>query len=662
MSKQSVILVLLALLGGAALTIWQNPGILGFQEEKAEKLYWFIPDGMRADPDVFSVFQWAEEGKLPNIKKMMEEGSYGYSIPVFPSHTPTNFATLFTGATPKVHGIADGPMHVEGAPLAKPSAPGFSSVSKKVAPVWTLFEELGKNVLLLSIPGSTPPELEKGITIRGRWGGWGADTNKVVYEPTEKLEERKSAGRAFRLFFLGTPLTKFVQKHAAAEWTGVPSSYSPPQEAVLREHGLPVYAYVYDSTDDGTVNYDRAVVALDKTDPSGFADLAEGEWSDWMPATLTFQDSSFDSDVRMKVIKLWDSGSFRITVLYNNLNRFVTLPSSVAQELTEHVGPMVDFADNWPAQLIYEPEDKQTFLEEAEMSLNWHRDAVPFIFQQYNPDVFIQDVYTPNQMLESRWWMKHVDPKSKSYDPDPQAEADILKLYQGLDEIIGKALESGDKDSLFVLSSDHGVCPLDRVVKLNNLFAEKGWLKFTIDSRTGEPTIDWENSTVIYLKMAHIYVNPGGLGGEWNRASGPAYERLRQEVIDLLLSLEDEGGANPVRNAVPWEQAPGFFDLPTDRVGDIVLEATPGYFWTEEMDSDHRVFADPLNSGYKQTIDAKANSCMWTPFVIMGPGVKKGNELAEPISHTDQLPTILRLMGIDAPSTVEGKALEELMK
>ena len=75
------------------------------------KLYWFIPDGMRADPDLFDIFKWAEEGQLPNIKRMMDNGAYGYSIPTFPSHTPTNFATLFTGAYPLKHGVADGLRH-----------------------------------------------------------------------------------------------------------------------------------------------------------------------------------------------------------------------------------------------------------------------------------------------------------------------------------------------------------------------------------------------------------------------------------------------------------------------------------------------------------------------------------------------------------------------
>ena len=46
------------------------------KDTTAKKLYWFIPDGMRADPGLFNVFKWAQEGKLPNIKKMMDNGSH----------------------------------------------------------------------------------------------------------------------------------------------------------------------------------------------------------------------------------------------------------------------------------------------------------------------------------------------------------------------------------------------------------------------------------------------------------------------------------------------------------------------------------------------------------------------------------------------------------
>ena len=649
-------IILLVLVIAVALFVSFKPP----SKQQATKLYWFIPDGMRADPDEFTVYLWAQQGKLPNIKKMMDEGVYGYSMPVFPSHTPTNFATLLTGTYPLIHGIADGPMHIEGYPLDKPSISGFASTAKKVSPIWTIMENNSKKVVLLAIPGSTPPELKNGITIRGRWGGWGADTHAIVFEPKEKLQERKSQGRAFRLFYLGQPLTSFVDKKTAAGWTNVPLSYSPALETVMNAYGTNFYAYIFDSTDDGKINYDKVTFGLSKD--QNFVTLQQGTWSNWYPVKLKFQNSTFDSQVKFEVIKLDDDGVFRIILFFNNINRLIVEPQQVADELTAGVGPMVDFPDNWPAQLVYEPEDKQALLEEINMSLDWHARATDFVFKTYKPDVFIQDTYTPNQMLESRWWHRYIDNTSKDYTPEKAEEAwkDILMMYKGLDDIIGEAMKNADENTLVVLSSDHGIAPLHRQVKLNNLFAQKGWLNFTTDPVTGEPTVNWNKTKVVFLKMAYIYINPNGLAGPWKRASGPEYEKLRNEVIEALENLTDSDGTKPLVKAVKWEDAPSVYQLPTDRIGDLVVEVKKGHQWLEEMDKSLTIFIDPLPSGYKQANDPTDKS-MWTPFVMWGPGVKKGYQLSSTISNVDQMPTILHIMGIKIPDYVRGKVVTEAL-
>lgn len=654
--KGSVFLLLLILIAAAAVA-YQI-----FQPPKTTRLYWFIPDGMRAEEDLFTVFKWAKEGKLPNIKKMMEEGAYGYSIPDFPSHTPTNFASLLTGSHPTVHGVADGPMHIEGYPLDKPSVAGFSSTAKKVSPIWKVLEEAGKKVVLLSIPGSTPPELKNGITIRGRWGGWGEDTHAIIFEPMEKLAERKE-GRGYKLFFLGLPLTRFVEKKQASGWENPPRSFTPPLQATLNAYGKDFHVFIFDGTDDQKTNFDRILVSEDRKNQLTL--LEPGRWSNWYPVTLkTAKDSrEFSSNVRFKVIKLTDSGTFRIRVFFNNINSLIVDPPQVADEITAGIGPMVDFVDNWPAQLVYEPEDKKTFLEEAMDSLEWHRKATGFIFQQYKPDVFIQDTYTPNQMLESRWWHRFIDKENKDYSPEKAKEAmdDILKMYQGLDAILGEAIRKTDRNTLIVLSSDHGIAGLHKQVRLNNLFAKKGWFKFKVDEKTGEPVVDWKNTKVAFLKMAHVYVRPDGLSGNWQRGSGPEYEKLRNEVIKALEELRDEDGTKPLIQAVKWEDAPKFFELPTDRVGDIVLEVRKGYQWLEEPNKTLEIFTEPLGSGYKQANNPK-DPDMWTPFVIMGPGVKRGYRIEKPISHVDQMPTLLRLLGVKTPDYVQGRVLMEILK
>lgn len=212
------------------------------------------------------------------------------------------------------------------------------------------------------------------------------------------------------------------------------------------------------------------------------------------------------------------------------------------------------------------------------------------------------------------------------------------------------------------MSSDHGVCPLHRLVKLNNLFASRGWLRFTIDEKSGEPSIDWKNTKVIYLKRANIYINPLGLDGNWKRGKGPAYEKLRAEVISALVDLKDHQGIKPVKNVVKWEDAPKFFKLPSSRVGDLVLETRLNYFWFEEVDKDLSIFSNPLTSGYKQTINPQENDCMWTPLLIWGKGVKKGHRLSKPIAHVDQLPTILKLMKIKIPKKIQGKVIKQALQ
>ncbi len=633
--------------------------------QKALKLYWFIPDGMRAEPNLFNVYQWAREGKLPNIKKLMDRGSYGYSYPNFPSHTPANFAALLTGTYASVNGVDDGPMREIGKPLDKVAVGGFRSVAKKVPPIWKTLEDAGMKVAVLSVPGSTPPEINKGVVVRGRWGGWGADFNAVNFETKGNLAQRVKQGRAVKLFYFGAPLTQYIDGQTASGWKNVPQSYSSPIEVPLTAWGSNVFSYIYDSTNDNKTNYDQAIFSIDKENFIG--NLKQGEWSDWKPITLIWKnlDSQVPvaTQVKIAVIKLDNDGFFRFRLDYNNLNKYITQPEEAAGIMEKDLGPMVDFPDNYPAQLIYYPEDKKIFQDEADMSFTWHTGAVSSLINNFSPNVVIQDIYTPNQMLTSKWWMGYVDPASKKYnDVSPQERAQLWNevgaMYKRLDGIIGEVLKNTDENAYIVLSSDHGAVPLNRTVKLNNLFAQKGWLKFSVDPATGEPIIDWENSSVIYLKMAHVYINPKGLGGNYVRASGAEYEKLRNEVKQALIELKDENGNKPLVEAVNWENVKDYLNLDPSRAGDLVIANAPGYGWDEEMTADYKIFADTPVAGYKQAIKAQEIPGMWTPFIIAGPGIMENNFLGDkPFTIIDQYPTLMDALKVEIPDFVQGKAL-----
>jgi predicted AlkP superfamily phosphohydrolase/phosphomutase len=653
-----VITVVLALFFGKSV-------VNKFSPSSNLKLYWFIPDGMRAEPDLFTVYKWADEGKLPNIKKLMQSGSYGYSFPNFPSHTPTNFAALLTGSYPEVNGVDDGPMRAVGKPLDSVAVPGFRSTAKKVSPIWKTMEDAGMKVAILSVPGSTPPEINKGVVIRGRWGGWGADFAALNFEQQGNLTQRIMQGRASRFFYFGPQLTNYVPDVKPIGWENTPQSFSDPYEVTMNGWGTNVYAYVYDTTNDGKVNYDKVAVSLDKKKIA--ADIGEGQWGDWTDITLKWKSGDNTIDVptsfRPTVVKLGDGKFFRMRLFYNNLNSTTAYPADAAQKMINSAGPMVDFVDNFPAQLIYYPEDKTTFQQESGMTFNWHTKAVGSIVKNFSPDIVIQDIYSPNQMLTSKWWMGYIDPKSTMYNSvTPQQRqvlwSEVSDMYVKLDNIIGEIIKNSNKNTYIVLSSDHGAVPLNKFVNLNNLFAKKGWLKFKMDPKTGEPIIDWKNSSVIYLKMAHVYINPKGLSGNYIRATGPEYENLRNEVVDTLQNLTDSDGTKPLTDVVKWENAKDYMKLDTERIGDLVIANTPGYGFNEEMNNELKIFSAPTVTGYKQAIKAQDVPGMWTPFIISGPGIKKNNYLGDkPFTLIDQYPTLMKALNIPIPDFVQGKSL-----
>ena len=66
-------------------------------------------------------------------------------------------------------------------------------------------------------------------------------------------------------------------------------------------------------------------------------------------------------------------------------------------------------------------------------------------------------------------------------------------------------------------------------------------------------------------------------------------------------------------------------------------------------------------TGYKQAIISDDIPSMWVPFMVMGPGVKKGYFMGnEPISMVDQYPTLMKLIKVQIPGFVQGKAVENI--
>ena len=654
----------LAILGALAVSAASGSSLAFAARRRPLRLYWFIADGMRADPGPWpwDIYRLARKGAYPNIKKMMEQGSYGYSLPAFPSHTPSNFATLLTGSFPEIHGVSDGPMRPEGAPLAAPALNGFSSASRRVPSIWNFLEQKGFKAAVVSVPGSTPPEVDIGSVVRGRWGHWGADFPALIFDTIGFSTSAPDDGG--NGFFAGRRLRLFPRASPAKGWRLAPESRLPPLEIPMLGYGTTVYALLFDHGAAPAASYSKVLISIDKR--RILATLSrDGEWSAWMPVDLHWGGISIPTHMKICRVLLKPDGGVEIRILYDVLNPTVVEPAGLAGRLEGSIGPMVDFPDNWPAQLNRRPEEMPVLLAETRMALDWHRRAVGAVLKAESPDVLIQDTYVPNQVLESRWWLRHVDPGSPDFaSSHPQsrelAAEDLRGVYAGLDAILGAALKAAGPQTYVVLSSDHGIIPIKRELRINNLLAREGLLKATVGADGESVAVDWGRSQAAYLQMLGVCVRPEGLAGNWKRGRGREYLALRRRVRKLLERLRGDDGERVFDAVVPWEEA-GKLRLPKDRVPDLVLATRPGYDLSETLDRERVVFARPLQSGYKHSTKAELTRALWTPFIVMGPGIKKGYAISAPIRHVDQAPTLMSLLGVQVPSFMQGRVVREIL-
>ncbi len=132
-----------------------------------EKLLLLGVDGM--DPRFTR--RLVDEGKLPNVKKLMELGSCREDLMMLganPTITPPMWATLATGTYPMTHGIMD--YNISADEDKDITLGAFSSRFMKAEPLFNVTAKAGKKTLVMHWPGgSFPPTIdsENLITIDG---------------------------------------------------------------------------------------------------------------------------------------------------------------------------------------------------------------------------------------------------------------------------------------------------------------------------------------------------------------------------------------------------------------------------------------------------------------------------------------------------------------
>lgn len=132
-------------------------------------------DGL--DPTL--IRKWVEVGKLPNMKRMMEEGAFGELVTVLPPSSASAWTSAVTGVNPGKHGIYGFLKTTSADPTAE--ALFNTSLDRGFAPVWEVLGEYDRKSCIINIPLSSPADSLNGIMIAGF--PHATEDNKSYYWP-----------------------------------------------------------------------------------------------------------------------------------------------------------------------------------------------------------------------------------------------------------------------------------------------------------------------------------------------------------------------------------------------------------------------------------------------------------------------------------------------
>ncbi len=106
---------------------------------------------------------WAEEGILPNFKKLMQSGAHGLLRTIDPPITPTAWSSFLTGVNPGKHGLFDFTGH------KKDSYDTYvvNAHHRFGASLWKLLSDAGRQVVVFNVPLTYPVEKVNGAMISG---------------------------------------------------------------------------------------------------------------------------------------------------------------------------------------------------------------------------------------------------------------------------------------------------------------------------------------------------------------------------------------------------------------------------------------------------------------------------------------------------------------
>lgn len=622
---------------------------------KAKKAVVLAIDG--CDPRLIRKIFSKED--LPNFWKLIRNGVFSDMTTVtLPPATQPAWAAIATGAGPGTTGLHMS-VHIPGEPLDV-THDGSDSKFLEAETFWDVAEKCGKKVILNYYPVTWPPKIKHGVQVGAYHNFYPKfDVGPSSLFATKKYRSSQQAGRAVK-----------ITLRASKNWENVPETKSFSLETEITVpttyiEGIKYNVLVLNSKGRG---YDEVLISASKNASMAIARLHVGEESNWIESDFDTPSGKRRGAFKFRLLDLSPDGeNFK---LYHHpiasCDGF-TYPPSLAKELVDKCGPFNEIDDS-PA-LLDGWIDEQIYLDQIDYEAKWWARANEHLLQNYECDVLVTYVNILDHVTHR--FKGGIDPTHPDYD---SAMADkywnlFLHCYKLIDDGIGRTLQHIDeRETLIVLASDHSHTSVHTAFYVNRLLAKKGLLKYSVDP---SDSIDWPKTKAINpfgLMNGHIFVNVKGRDPHGIVSSGEEYEKVQEQIIDLLNSLKDpRTGQTVVQLAIKKQDAEvlGIYKgRGYERLGDVLFVTKPGYYATSTLPKHSRIFAPmkflEASSGGHRTLPT--TGVLPSTFIMSGPGVRKGMERKLPVNIIDVAPTICFLSGIPMPAQAEGSIIWDVVE
>jgi 2',3'-cyclic-nucleotide 2'-phosphodiesterase (5'-nucleotidase family) len=672
----------------------------------------FAADGLRQD----LVAKYAARGGLPTMSSFLRKGTSATGDGILtqaPPNTGAGWYSLATGAWPGITGSTNNTFHVNGQPFGNRTS-AFDTGVLQAESIAQSAERGGLKVAQVEWAGGRNASIQ-GPTIDFRTfaSGRGVATN-FVGGPSDPLFDDASFITAFGLQF-DTPAGYAGQAPFAGAapapatgWTNVPASFSPAQQMRLRvlDFGTDKYgldAYIFDSTDDRSVNYDKVLFSPTKDGADSVGTLAQGQWAD---VKVTISGGALDGKTAGMLVKVEElSGDLsRVRLFHTSVSRatatWPTWPGEpgftgdFAEYLAQKfpTSTAADFAV-LEAGIVSE----ETYVEQGLAWATAHLPMLEYVMDTYQPDLLLAGYPTTDEFQHQ--FLGLVSPKLPGGAANPAyddvnldgvrdgrvaaREGFLRAAYEGADVALTLARRLAGRDPVTFVSSDHGFAPQFLAVDASKPLVDLGLLSQPQTSNCrpasgetiGKAKACWAGGTV------QVYLNLAGrdpVGGGFQQVAAADEAATVAKIKAAYLGLSDPNdwthdgkpeGWKVIDRAFTKAQAryiPNGPGSTTDmahptRTGDLVVFSYPPYQFDAQtpgtLVAPSHFFGQ---HGYVPDVqDLRANVNMRATFLAGGKGIGKGRVTARTI---DLAPTLAFLLGVPEPQHSQGRVLTEILK